>query len=141
MSEEVQMNFQREEPLLRRFLPEPFSSAIPAAAFRPTREDTTGISVSFQDRFADPLGRILADTRKPASSYSVCRFNLVGFGELSIDSSPTVSDPGHATIPEISPPYDELAKSDERKKRLKDWQEALRRRAIVIHNAGASIGG
>ena len=138
MPEEVLPSVERDEPLLRRFLPDPASSAIPAAAFRPTRNDLTGISVSIE-RYPNPIVRVLSDTNRPAACYGVCRFDLAGLTELSVASSPTALDPGHATIPEICPPYDELAKSDQRRKKIKDWQEALWRRSIVIHRAGDPI--
>jgi len=120
--------------LLRRFLPAPGSPAVPAAAFRPTAEDATGISVSFA-AVPHPIARVLADTRRPAGDYSVCQFDLTGLDELTVLPSPTMKDPGHATIPEIAPPYEALKNSDERKIRLKTWQAELARRAKVVHPA------
>lgn len=127
------------EPLLRRFLPEGGDPAvIPAAAFRPNANDTTGISVSLQS-LPHPIQRVLADTRKPASSYSVCVFSLHELDELTVELSPTPSDPGHATIPQICPPYEELKKSDERRIRIKNWTVALMRRSRTIHRAGDTL--
>ena len=130
--------------LLRRFLPALGSPAIPAAAFRPTPADATpglpvGISVSFAD-LPNPIARVLADTRRPAGDYSVCQFDVAGLDGLTVLPSPTEKDPGHATIPEIAPPYDKLKDSDERKIRLKTWQAELARRAKVVHTATGVAG-
>jgi hypothetical protein len=128
----------RSEPLLRRFIPDPQSNRIPSNAFRPTKNDVTGISVSLET-LPDPIVRVLSKTRKPQDRYSVCRFDLIGLNELSIHRSPEPYDLGHCTIPEIAPPYDELKNSDHRKIQLREWQAELSRRSTVIHNAGDSI--
>ena len=123
---------------MRRFLPTQNNAVIPSTAFRPTAEDVTGISVSFQS-YPTPIHRILTDTRKPPECYSVCEFDLYQMNGLSVFPSATNADPGHATIPEIAPPYDELKNSDERKIQLRAWQAELVRRASIIHNAGDSL--
>jgi hypothetical protein len=122
------------EPLMRRFIPLP-DNVILAAHFRPTPADTDGISVSFQ-YLPNPIQRVLADTRRSASEYSVCVFDLNGLADLSVVPSPTNADLGHATIPEICPPYAELKKNDERRKRILAWIAQLVLRAQTIHNAG-----
>jgi|GEM_PF-3552899 len=128
------------ETLLRRYLPEPGGTGtIPAAAFRPTESDKTGISVSYRDRFPKAIGRVLADTHRPAAQYSVCEFDLQGSNGLTVEPSPTPADPGHATIPEICPPYDKLKNSDERKIRIRSWTVELSKKAKTIHQAGDSF--
>jgi hypothetical protein len=122
----------RTELLLRRFLDESGTGIVPASAFRPTKNDVDGISVSLE-RLPNPIDRVLADTRRPKTDYGVCQFNLIGLPELSIALSPTAADEGHATIPQMAPPYDELAKGHTRRIQLRDWQDELRRRAVVIH--------
>lgn len=126
------------EPLLRRFIPQAGSTAIPATAFRPNPKDITGISVSFE-KYPNPIDRVLARTNRPPSDYSVCRFDLSDLPQLSVVAAPEPDDEGHATIPEIAPPYQELAKSDARKIQLKEWQEELVRRSNIIHHAGDPI--
>jgi hypothetical protein len=128
----------RHEPLLRRFVPDSLSNQVPATAFRPTENDTTGISVSLEN-LPDPIGRVLAMARTPRERYSVCRFVLSGFDELSVSRSPEPHDPGHGTIPELAPPYGKLKNSDARKIKLREWQAELVRRSTVIHFAGMTL--
>ena len=128
------------DPLLRRYLPDPGGTGvIPAAAFRPTESDNTGISVSFRDGFPNPVGRVLANTNRPTVEYCVCEFDLRGLEGLTVEPSPTLADPGHATIPEICPPYGELARRDKRRIRIKSWTVELSKSAKTIHCAGQEI--
>jgi len=132
------MTLPPEEELLRRFTPDSQSGLIPINAFRPTPADTTGISVSRRD-LPSPIRRVLSDTRQPAECYGVCTFNLVGLVELKAVLSPTDNDPGHATIPQIAPPYDGLKKSDPRYVLLKAYQDQLHKRSVIIHRPGDAI--
>lgn len=127
-----------DDPLLRRFLPDADCQAVPANAFRPTKNDTAGISVSFE-RFPNPIRRILTDVRRRPEEYAICRFGISGISGLSVAPDPNSHDEGHATIPEISPPYDELSKTDKRKIQIKEWQEELVRRSQIIHRPGDAI--
>ncbi len=132
------MTLPPEEELLRRFTPDPQSGLLPIQAFRPTPADITGISVSRRD-LPFPIRRVLSDTRHPAESYGVCTFNLVGLPELSAVLSPTDNDPGHATIPQIAPPYADLKKTDPRYAMLKAYQDQLHKRSQIIHRPGEAI--
>lgn len=133
------LNDLRMEPLLRRYFADPGNpTVVPLNAFRPNPNDESGISVSFQS-FPLPIARVLADTLKPKSEYAVCVFSLSTIPELSVSHSPTPKDFGHATIPEICTPYDELPKSHPRRKLLKAWQVKLRELAKPIHQPGDPI--
>jgi hypothetical protein len=123
----------------RRFLPNPlFPDRLVASAFRPTPGDLDGISIS-RVELPNAIRRVLADTRRKPEEYSVCQFDLIGLIELTVIDSPTTADPGHASIPEIAPPYEKLLESDERKMRIRAWTAELVRRSAVVHSAGTAL--
>ena len=95
------------EFVYRRIHPNFYRSAMPIAvmleAFRPNRNDSTGLSV-FRARFAQPEDCLPLDRAKRAG-YFVARLavaDLRNFG-LTVQPDPLPGGPrGHAVIPELS---------------------------------------
>lgn len=73
-------------------------------AFRPTEQDTTGLSV-LRARFAKPLDTLANLSEDKAKKYYVARISVADIRKLglTVTSDPiTGGPPGHAVIPELS---------------------------------------
>ncbi len=126
---------------LRRFKPNiKDPTLIPAEAFRPSQSDVDGLSVSQFGRpdLPNPIARVLANTRNPPETYSVCLFETSDQDAFTVIASPTQDDQGHAHIPELPASYC-LLKSNDEKRPFKMIMDDLRRRSTIIHNAGDVI--
>jgi hypothetical protein len=102
------------------------------AAFRPSNEDTTGLSV-YRARYISPA-QVAAAGRKPGEYY-VARLPLQALYDLNLTVVPDEKaggPPGHAVIPELS-----LAAYERDKKRCKDVLMELARLAgqAIVHQA------
>ena len=95
------------------------SLEIDPAAFRPSKDDHDGLSVSFENEIsADDLA---AFARQPAENYGVVRFGIAELEQLGLTIQRDTADDapvGHAFIPEIN--MNDYASSRELKRKLKD---------------------
>lgn len=95
------------------------SLEIDPAAFRPSRDDHDGLSVSCENEIsADELA---ASARQPAENYGVVRFSTAELEQLGLTIQRDTADDapaGHAFIPEIN--TNDYACSRESKRKLKE---------------------
>jgi hypothetical protein len=87
-----------------------FDAALPvpirSEAFRPSEQDSSGLSV-FRQRFIDPKGTLTNIDPAKASRYYVVRLavrDLLGLGMTVVPEPTSTGAPGHAVIPELSWP-------------------------------------
>ena len=102
------------------------------AAFRPSREDTMGLSV-FRELYVS-AAQVAASGRKPGE-YFVARLSVKSLKDLGLTVFPDAdlsAPPGHALIPELA-----LAEYERDKLRLKDVLLELARLAsqTIVHQA------
>jgi hypothetical protein len=108
--------------------------AVHLAAFRPSREDVTGLSVYREKHLT--AAQVAASGRK-AGEYFVVRIPvrlLLSLGLTVVPDDAPDSPPGHALIPELS-----LAAYEGNKQRLKDVLLELARAAgeAIVHHAAS----
>jgi hypothetical protein len=93
---------------------------IDPAAFRPTRDDHDGLSVSFESEIsADELA---ASARQPAENYGVVRLSVAALEKLGLTIRRDIAadaSPGHAFISEINTA--DYAADRETKRKLKEF--------------------
>lgn len=94
------------ESILRRIFKDNYDPSLPTpilpGAFRPTKDDTDGISVFREHLFS--VIELLHSARKPPEFYVVARFRAADLLALGLSLVPTQTEddpPGHVSIPEL----------------------------------------
>jgi hypothetical protein len=128
---------EESEFVYRRIHPNFYNAGLPIPvlleAFRPTRGDTSGISL-LRAKFAKPRDTLVGGDSTKVAGYKVARLavrDLLNLG-LTVQPEPTAQGPaGHAIIPQLSWPAYEADK-----KRLKQILFELAKLAStdIVHN-------